>query len=258
MKRCTVKKRSGTLIILALALLNAAGLCSSAYAADTTAAKDQWKLEVAPYAWLAGVSGDVTAKGMPAHIDESFSDIAKVLDFGGMLHVESGRDRVAILFDTAYIKLSDSGTFAKVHMTESITELGGAYRLLGVERGPGLALEALGGGRYWYIRSEVSMFGTIDNVGRQDWIDPFVGARLKWGLTKNLMVVVRGDVGGFNLGSKSSWNVVGTIAYSFTDSFGVGAGYRALNAHYENGDLFSKFEYNATMAGPVIGAVFSF
>ncbi len=230
---------------------------TGAYATDAG-----WKTEIAPYAWFAGVSGDVGAKGITTHVNESFSDISKVLDFGGFLHAESGKDRLAILFDTAYIKLSDSRTLINMHMTESITELGAAYRLLGVEGGPGLALDVLGGGRYWYMRSELGgqILGLMDNVGRQDWIDPFVGARVRWGLTKHLLLVVRADVGGFDISrcSKSSWNAVGTIAYSFSDAFSVGAGYKALNAHYENGDFLTKFEYNATMSGPFVGVGFGF
>jgi hypothetical protein len=228
---------------------------AEAYAAD---AEGSWETTVAPYVWFAGISGDITVDGIPSRINESFSDISKYLDFGGMLFVESRKDRVAILLNTAYIKLSDSSILVKENMTESITELGLAYQILGPESGPGLALDVLGGGRYWYMKSEINLFGTINLSGRQDWIDPFVGARVRWGLTKNLLLVVQGDVGGFNVGSDSSWQAVGTIVYGFSDWFGVGAGYRALYDHYENGGYLDKFEYNATMKGPFIGVAFVF
>ncbi len=243
-------RRTG-LVAMALAAVLASG--GMTYAAD-----GGWKTEIAPYAWLAGVSGDVTIKGVTADVNESFSDISKVLDFGGMLHVESGKDKFSVLFDTAYIKLSDTRTFMRMNMTESITELGAAYRVIGVENGPGLALDILGGGRYWYLKSDITLFGVANQTGRQDWIDPFAGARLRWSFTKNLMLVVRGDVGGFNVGATSSWNAVGTIVYSVSDFFSMAAGYRALNAHYETGEWINKFDYDATMAGPVIGALFSF
>jgi hypothetical protein len=247
-------KRKGIIVVAAVIAVFLFG-STGAYAADAG-----WKTEIAPYAWFAGISGDFTVKGQSANINESFSDLSKYLDFGGFLHAETGKDRLAILFDTAYIKLSDSTTLAKVHMTESITEFGAAFRLLGVESGPGLALDVLGGGRYMYLQGELNLFGTIDRTGRKDWIDPFVGARVRWGLTKNLLIVVRGDVGGFDIDrcSTSSWNAVGTIAYSFTDSFSVGAGYKAYYDHYENGALFDKFEYNATMKGPFAGVGFTF
>ncbi len=230
-----------------------------AFGGATSAADGGWKTDVAPYAWLAGMSGDVTVKGQSAHVNESFSDISQFLDFGGMLHAESRKNKGAILFDAAYIKLSDDRTLIKVAMTESIVELGGALQVLGPESGLGFALDVLAGGRYLYMKSDVNVFGTIDRAGRQDWIDPFVGARVRWGLTKNLLLVVRGDVAGIAGGSESSWNAVGTVSYSVTDSFSAGAGYRAFYDHYEHGNgILDKFEYNANMKGPFVGVGFTF
>ena len=68
--------------LIAVFLFTGAG----AYAADT---ESGWKTEIAPYAWLAGVHGDFTTNGLPVHISESLSDVSDVLDFGGMLVVES-------------------------------------------------------------------------------------------------------------------------------------------------------------------------
>jgi hypothetical protein len=154
--------------LIAVLLLTGAG----AYAADTG---NDWRTEIAPYVWLAGVSGDFTTNGLPVHINESFSDIPDVLDFGGMLAVESTKDRAAILFDTAYIKLSDSSTSTGLNMTASVTEIAGAYTALVPER-TGLALDVLAGIRYWNVKNEVSNPG-IDEAGRQDWFDQFLGAR---------------------------------------------------------------------------------
>jgi hypothetical protein len=70
--------------------------------------------------------------------------------------------------------------------------------------------------------------------------------------------VLRGDVGGFGVESKWSWNAVGTIRYGFSDRFSACAGYRALYGHYEHWDASDKFEYKATLAGPVIGVALGF
>ncbi len=242
--------RTGAAAIVFVAVLVCGG---AAHAAD-----GGWKTEIAPYAWLAGISGDFTVKGQSTHVNESFDDISQYLDFGGMLHVESRKHKGSIIFDTAYIKLSDDRTLIKVEQTESIIELAGALQVFGPDSGPGLALDVLAGGRYVDVKCEVNVSGTTDRAGRQDWFDPIVGARVRWGLTKSLLLVVRGDVAGIAGGSDSSWNAVGTVNYSVTDSFSVGAGYRAFYDHYEHGDMLDRFEYNATMKGPFVGVGFTF
>lgn len=223
------------------------------YAAD---AEHGWKTDIAPSVWLAGVSGDFTTNGLPVSISESLADVPDVLNFGGMLAVESTKDRAAILFDTAYVKLSDGRTFSGLHMTESVTGLAGAYTAIVPENG-GLALDVLAGLRYWYVEDTVNNIGLVQS-GSHDWIDQFVGVRARWTLTKDLLLAVRGDVGGFGVESKWSWNAVATVQYSLSDLFSIGVGYRALYGHYETGDFATQFKYAATVAGPVVGAAFRF
>jgi hypothetical protein len=223
------------------------------YAAD---ADQGWKTEIAPYAWFAGVSGDFTTNGLPVSIGESLSDIPDVLDFGGMLTVESTKDRAAILLDTVYVKVTDSRTSTSLDLTESVTGLAGAYTVLPAEKG-GLAVDVLAGLRFWYVKDTIGNVG-LNQAGSQSWIDQFLGARARWALMKDLLLVLRGEVGGFSVESKWSWNAVGTLQYSLSDSFSIGAGYRGLYGHYETGDYYSKFKYSGTVSGPVIGVAFRF
>ncbi len=44
-----------------------------------------WKFEVTPYAWLAGVEGDVTANGHTAEFKKSFSDLLDYVEWAGSL-----------------------------------------------------------------------------------------------------------------------------------------------------------------------------
>lgn len=223
------------------------------YAAD---GEPGWKTEIAPYVWFAGVSGDFTTNGLPVSISESLSDVPDALDFGGMLSVESTKDRAAILFDTVYVKLSDGRTTSGLDMTESVTGLAGAYTVLPAEKG-GFAVDVLAGLRFWYVKDTVANLG-LNQAGSQSWIDQFLGARAKWALTKDLLLVLRGEVGGFGVESKWSWNAVATVQYSLSDLFSIGAGYRALHGHYETGEYLNKFQYSATLSGPVVGVAFRF
>ena len=92
----------------------------------------------------------------------------------------------------------------------------------------------------------------------EDWIDPFIGARLRVDLTKKLMLGLRGDIGGFGIGSEFSWNASAVLGYRFTRLISAWVGYRALSVDYEKGGGFNSIEYDLIMHGPMIGMGFYF
>jgi hypothetical protein len=72
------------------------------------------------------------------------------------------------------------------------------------------------------------------------------------------MMVFRGDIGGFSVGSKFSWNASGYLGYSVSQMMSLWAGYRALGVDYESGSGNSKFVYDMLFRGPVLGVSFLF
>ncbi|MGV6827220.1 MAG: hypothetical protein ACWA5Q_09600, partial [bacterium] len=54
---------------------------------------DEWKFELTPYLWAAGMSGSTGPKGFATDVDMSFSDIWERLDgaFILALHARKGR-----------------------------------------------------------------------------------------------------------------------------------------------------------------------
>lgn len=47
------------------------------------------------------------------------------------------------------------------------------------------------------------------------WVDPIIGARLSADLSTKVMVNLRGDIGGFGVGSDFTWNGSAFIGLSF-------------------------------------------
>jgi hypothetical protein len=286
------KKLGIAFVVVAMVVIHAlAG--SWAYAQSTSApeepGKSRWKFDIIPYFWMAGLSGDVTVRGVPGHVSESFSDILSDLDFGAQAHIEAHKDRWGLFLDGTYLKLSTSGNATRVTtgaagelqettqiqadigMKEWIVEFGGTYNAgrWSLGEGTSVALDALGGVRYWYLKTDVDVGiqQTLGDFSRylaptvsatKDWLDPFVGGRLRFDLPKNFMVVLRGDVGGFDVGSQISWNLAGYIGYNVSRVVSLWAGYRAMYVDYETGSGFNKFTFDATMYGPVIGMGFLF
>jgi hypothetical protein len=94
--------------------------------------------------------------------------------------------------------------------------------------------------------------------GRKEWIDPFMGARMELSLKEKFNLSLRGDVGGFDVGSKITYNAMGLIGYNISRVVSFWLGYRVLDVNYESGGGFNKFQYDMTMYGPITGIVFRF
>jgi hypothetical protein len=88
-----------------------------------------------------------------------------------------------------------------------------------------------------------------------DWFDPIVGARVTVVVTKRWTVSLRGDVGGFNIGSNASdftWQAMLGSEIHLTEHVSLTTGYRALGL--ERDGVFA----NTILHGPQLGALFRF
>lgn len=161
----------------------------------------------------------------------------------------------------------------------AIAEAGAAYEVarfglpLGdVVRIPA-GLDLLAGARYWYQQADVSfnVATTVDiadllvrgrnraiaKSGSVDWTDPFIGARLRLAVAPGQEIFLRGDVGGFGVGSQLSWQAMAGYNFDFAIWNGVTfsglLGYRALYVDYEQGQGRRRYEFDMLQHGPVLG-----
>jgi hypothetical protein len=92
--------------------------------------------------------------------------------------------------------------------------------------------------------------------------DPFIGARLRQEMAPGQNLTLRGDVGGFDVGSDFSWQVIATYDFQLcvTDRYAIDGylGYRALSVHYSEGSGVNRYEFDAIQQGPVMGATLRF
>jgi hypothetical protein len=74
--------------------------------------------------------------------------------------------------------------------------------------------------------------------------------------------MLRGDVGGFGVGSQFSWNALAAYSFIFAKQDGVTysglLGYRALSADYEQGSGRTQYVYDQVMHGPITGLTIGF
>jgi hypothetical protein len=184
--------------------------------------------------------------------------------------------------DIVYANITGSRGFAKelpgslptlsggvsVDYEQAIMEFGGAYEIWsGVNPVvPGSSsLDLLAGGRYWH--QDATLSATVgplnaDKSGSVDWVDPFVGARLRQQLGAGDSLMLRADVGGFGVGSDASWQVLATYNWEMRTMCGYLVdgylGYRALSVDYSQGSGNTEYKYDVLMQGPVVGTTLHF
>jgi hypothetical protein len=75
-------------------------------------------------------------------------------------------------------------------------------------------------------------------------------------LAKQWQFSARGDVGGFGVGSDSTWNTAGLFIWQPWKHVALAAGYRALNQDYESGSRQDIYKWDVLMHGPIAGIDF--
>jgi hypothetical protein len=133
-------------------------------------------------------------------------------------------------------------------------------------------LDLLAGLRYWHqeLDVNVALAGTLNvdglivsgatalaRSGGVDWADPFIGARLTHTLHPGEELMLRGDFGGFGVGSQFTWQLLGTYTSYLGSHAGIDfngyLGYKALSVDYDQGVGTGRYEFDVIQHGPVVG-----
>jgi opacity protein-like surface antigen len=87
-----------------------------------------------------------------------------------------------------------------------------------------------------------------------EWVDPYVGLRARWLATDRFYVGLRGDVGGFGIGSASdlAWQLFGGVGYAFNPTVSMELGWRYLDMDYDHGDFLLDAGYSGATVGLAI------
>lgn len=264
-------------------------------APPVTAGPTGWHSQFTPYAWLPWVSGDVIDKGREFTVDENPAEILQSLDFVWMSYMQTRRGAVTLFADIIYADVSNSdlfvaskefsrhvsGTLGAVLSADYaywIVEAGGMYETNRFNFGNNYGaetdswIEMLGGVRYWNqkLDIDVALAGTLNvdglivsgaralaRSGGVDWADPFIGARMHYKPTLSDEITLRGDVGGFGIGSQFSWHVLATYSSYLGSHAGIDyegyLGYKALYVDYDQGVGVDRYEFDVLQQGPVVG-----
>ena len=91
-----------------------------------------------------------------------------------------------------------------------------------------------------------------ENTG---WVDPVIGMRYRYKLSRFLTAATRVDIGGLGLGSDLSYNLFAGLSWRI-GNFSLGGGYRIWSADYQTGSGSKKFGYDVKTSGLIAGMTF--
>lgn len=249
MSRSLVKR-----LIFIMFLVLGVGLNTST--ASESEHNGDWDFALAPfYLWAVTLDGDVEINQKGAKVKMDFDDIFDNLETIFIVHFESlYQDRLGIMFDINYIDMSDSGstplTDIKVDLTATVAELMGYRRWTSGKHSYDLMLGVI----YNRVEEEVDLIGTpISQDIDEDWLDPLIAARWQYSINDKWGLSLKAGIGGFGLSSDIIWEGMGVVQFKPWKNVGILAGYRAVGIDYETGSGSSKFIYDVSMYGPVIG-----
>jgi hypothetical protein len=224
------------------------------------APKKKWEFATIGYVFFAGAYGKTTPRDpfSPVDLHLSFGDVLKSFKFAFMGAAEARHDRLVFLGDLMWVHLGEGKgltardrNFADVHIdskTLAVTALGG-YRV--VDKGPA-TVDLMAGGRLNGNKQAVDYHGTLIDASAsvsKTWIDPIVATRVNAPLGGKFGVSVYGDIGGFGIGSKLTWQAIATANYQINHKMSAGVGWRYFQINYHDND---GFLYDVHQSGPLI------
>jgi hypothetical protein len=261
-------------LILTSVVLSLAVLAPLASAEENPDEKRGWEFRVAPYFWFVSMDGNVTAKGQKSDVDTEFRDIWDELNIAGMVTFDARKGNWGFLGDAIYADLGKSRSVGGIDIDPTVkvawVSAGGFYRLgtwkLSDAAGkgvPAVTVDGLFGARYTHLKANLDIEGFANRSSNQDWLDPLVGARALFDLSKHWMLSLHGNVGGFGVGSDFTWETLCGIGYRFRlfskeNNARVVGGYRAVHQDYKDGSGNDKFEWDVTLHGPILGLLIEF
>jgi len=249
---------------------------------------DDWEFAFTPYLWLPAQSGTIGVGGKEAAVDVSIMDSLDLMGdhlslIAGFFHFEAKKRRFFTFLDATLSALDtdsnvtvENSTVGGIDLAASfeqnvaILEFAAGYQVLALplpERTRPFILEAFLGARYYYFWTQVKVTGSNAQLGSAsrratgdiDWVDPMIGGRFAVPILEKLDLQVRGDIGGFDLGSKLAWSMAAFLRYHF-DSRPLGMrpwfalGYKVLDFDWEDGSR--SIDLNMTGPAMAIGVTF--
>ncbi len=236
--------------------------------APPTQADNGWHYRLTPYAWFAGLKGDVaTIPGAPpAPIDISSSEALSDTETSLMLIFDAKREQHGFFADLLYSDTRSDEELVPPPINLTLTSktktilLTLAYQHEIYDH-DGAVIDLMAGARYWKMDTELT-FGnglgllagkTISN--EESWLDPVLGVKGRLPLGDSRFYLEGGaGIGGFGVGSDLFYEFNTSIGYQWNDAIGTAIGYRLFDVDYDD----DGYLYDVRQQGWQLGLSWAF
>ena len=206
-----------------------------------------WRSSIRPYFFLSGISGSVTAEPITIPINNSFGDLLDNVRIGGFIAFTVEKGQWGLYADFQYINLvgqGESSLDAELELDNLIGEVDVTCRPGGA---PTLAF--LTGLRVYSIDQTLTIGSLSPAKANTTVFDPIVGAQGHWELSDRWDFEIRGDIGGFGVGSEFTYQLLALFSWDISRTFSLPFGYRVLGYQIKDGGIWM----NTRMGGLVVG-----
>jgi len=222
-------------------------LCSGSVNAQTS---EQWQFVLTPVLWNASVSAklsdDNSGGDQPINPDYRFFSLENLDDYIS-LQFEAKHGRFSLLFDSLRARYQDeTGTTPNLVIGSELgfVELAAGYQLFDKHK-----MELFGGVRRSFLDIDISLIPGSNRERSSSWTDPIIGLRYNYSFTKKWQLWLRGDVGGFDVGTQRMVNATANVQYIFNTYVSFTVGYRYLQIDFKEDDIL----YDVNLKGVYLG-----
>ena len=241
-------------MILSLTMLAAALTAGAARA-------EEWQHTLFVYGMGAAIDGESQIGPLSVPVDISISQLFDNLKMGGMVAYRADNGIWSFTGDATYMNLGATEHFENSRKGD--VELKQTTLMLTAGRWITDRLEALFGVAYFNLDTELKLSGPL--IGQRkasvgvDWIDPSIGLSWVQPIGQRWSFSLRGDVGGFGMGSDLLIHALTTLRFKQSDRISWAFGYRVISFDYEEneGDPLKYKKFDLTEQGPAIGIAIS-
>jgi hypothetical protein len=230
-----------------------------------TPAQEPWVFKITPYAWFAGITGDVGVGSLQTSASLSPSDILDHLRWVTTINGEARKGSWLLFGDVIYVSLGaerviaikgDTGQF-NLRTHEWVVQPMGGYTLGDETYGVDLMV----GTRFFHINPVLDVASTNRPPNRREitrgWLDPVAGLRARATIpSSRFRLMAYGDEGGgrWYSNAHTTWQAYGQIGYDVAFNWMLAGGARVLAVDYNHDNLL----VHTYQRGAYFAATFTF
>lgn len=249
--------------------MNVVTIAALAFGAASAAADGQsgdWKHRVFVYGMGAAMDGKARIGALEVPVEYSISDVLDKLEFGAMAAYRADNGTWSYTVDATYMGLGGSSrteggrVLGKVDV-DQLTVMGTVGRRVSDH------LEVLFSLGYFNLSNQLELQTTnpvsgetvVAKAGRDaSWVDPLVGLQYRRSLGDRWSITLRGDIGGFGMGSDLTYQGLAMLGWQASARTDLFFGWRLISFDYETGRDAGYQRYDLTEQGPMAGISVAF